>query len=109
MWLQEARVGLNEVGKPDLEGYRWVPGAEQWDLEGRAEGIAEQRGTLYSPSRILKSMVVGWVKEITQYHNIYADNQVMHFYRWLRSPSSLLHDPALHRTLHSMMKKLFLQ
>ncbi|XP_036870228.2 DNA polymerase epsilon catalytic subunit A isoform X5 [Manis javanica] len=62
-----------------------------------------------STFRILKSMVVGWVKEITQYHNIYADNQVMHFYRWLRSPSSLLHDPALHRTLHSMMKKLFLQ
>lgn len=59
--------------------------------------------------RILKSMVVGWVKEITQYHNIYADNQVMHFYRWLRSPSSLLYDPALHRTLHNMMKKLFLQ
>ncbi|XP_067406281.1 DNA polymerase epsilon catalytic subunit A [Emydura macquarii macquarii] len=59
--------------------------------------------------RILKSMVVGWVKEITQYHNVYADNQVIHFYRWLRSPASLLHDPALHRTLHGMMKKLFLQ
>uniref|UniRef100_A0A8C0HBU2 DNA polymerase epsilon catalytic subunit n=1 Tax=Chelonoidis abingdonii TaxID=106734 RepID=A0A8C0HBU2_CHEAB len=59
--------------------------------------------------RILKSMVVGWVKEITQYHNVYADNQVIHFYRWLRSPASLLHDPALHRTLHNMMKKLFLQ
>uniref|UniRef100_A0A8D1TG87 DNA polymerase epsilon catalytic subunit n=1 Tax=Sus scrofa TaxID=9823 RepID=A0A8D1TG87_PIG len=62
-----------------------------------------------STFRILKSMVVGWVKEITQYRNVYADNQVMHFYRWLRSPSSLLHDPALHRTLHGMMKKLFLQ
>ena len=60
-------------------------------------------------SRILKSMVVGWVREITQYHNVYADNQVMHFYRWLRSPSSLLYDPALHRTLHNMMKKVFLQ
>ncbi|XP_015221455.2 DNA polymerase epsilon catalytic subunit A [Lepisosteus oculatus] len=59
--------------------------------------------------RILKSMVVSWVKEITQYHNVYADNQVMHFYRWLRSPSSLLYDPALHRTLHNMMKKVFLQ
>lgn len=59
--------------------------------------------------RILKSMVVGWVKEITHYQNMYADNQVMHFYRWLRSPSSLLYDPALHRTLHNMMKKLFLQ
>lgn len=43
------------------------------------------------------------------YRNIYADNQVVHFYRWLRSPSSLLHDPTLHRMLHSMMKKLFLQ
>uniref|UniRef100_A0A8C5NU58 DNA polymerase epsilon catalytic subunit n=1 Tax=Jaculus jaculus TaxID=51337 RepID=A0A8C5NU58_JACJA len=62
-----------------------------------------------STFRILKSMVVGWVKEITQYHNIYADNQVMHFYRWLQSPCSLLHDPVLHRTLHNMMKKLFLQ
>ncbi|XP_036290221.1 DNA polymerase epsilon catalytic subunit A isoform X1 [Pipistrellus kuhlii] len=62
-----------------------------------------------STFRILKSMVVGWVREITQYRNVYADNQVMHFYRWLRSPSSLLHDPALHRTLHGMMKKLFLQ
>ncbi|XP_062890220.1 DNA polymerase epsilon catalytic subunit A isoform X2 [Mobula hypostoma] len=59
--------------------------------------------------RILKSMVVGWVKEITHYQNMYADNQVMHFYRWLRSPSSLLYDPALHRTLQNMMKKLFLQ
>ncbi|KAH0625488.1 hypothetical protein JD844_015027, partial [Phrynosoma platyrhinos] len=59
--------------------------------------------------RILKSVVVGWVKEITQYHNVYADNQVIHFYRWLRSPTSLLYDPALHRMLHNMMKKLFLQ
>ncbi|XP_057689041.1 DNA polymerase epsilon catalytic subunit A-like isoform X1 [Corythoichthys intestinalis] len=59
--------------------------------------------------RILKSMVVGWVREITQYHNVYADNQVMHFYRWLHSPNSLLYDPALHRTLHNMMKKVFLQ
>ncbi|XP_048412228.2 DNA polymerase epsilon catalytic subunit A isoform X2 [Stegostoma tigrinum] len=59
--------------------------------------------------RILKSMVVGWVKEITHYQNVYADNQVMHFYRWLRTPSSLLYDPALHRILHNMMKKLFLQ
>lgn len=69
----------------------------------------ERRVSFLFPCRILKSLVVGWVKEITQYHNVYADNQVIHFYRWLRSPNSLLYDPALHRTLHSMMKKLFLQ
>lgn len=29
--------------------------------------------------------------------------------RWLRSPSSLLYDPALRRILHNLMKKLFMQ
>jgi len=29
--------------------------------------------------------------------------------RWLRSPISLLYDPALRRTLHNLMKKLFMQ
>lgn len=31
------------------------------------------------------------------------------FFRWLRSPNSLLYDPALRRTLHTYMKKLFAQ
>lgn len=87
--------------EPRAQAAAWTVGV------GAAKG---QRHTLlHLPSRILKSMVVGWVKEIMQYHNVYADNQVVHFYRWLQSSSSLLHDPALHRTLHSMMKKLFLQ
>lgn len=93
--LQHLQVGLNS-----------------WPTE-RARRISSSDvcwpRSLHSTSRILKSMVVGWVREITQYHNVYADNQVMHFYRWLRSPSSLLYDPALHRTLHNMMKKVFLQ
>jgi len=29
--------------------------------------------------------------------------------RWLRTPGSLLYDPALRTTLHNLMKKLFLQ
>ncbi|TRY87471.1 hypothetical protein DNTS_035299 [Danionella cerebrum] len=76
-----------------------------------ATGVASYDETALCSNtfRIMKSMVVGWVREITQYHNVYADNQVMHFYRWLRSPSSLLYDPALHRTLLNMMKKIFLQ
>lgn len=32
-----------------------------------------------------------------------------HMYRWLRTPGSLLYDPALRATLHNLMKKLFLQ
>ncbi|KAF2978236.1 hypothetical protein EK904_005544 [Melospiza melodia maxima] len=79
------------------------------DIQSLAVNTVLQSHHSLLVGRILKSMVVSWVKEITQYHNVYADNQVIHFYRWLRSPSSLLYDPALHRTLHNMMKKLFLQ
>ncbi|XP_070548417.1 DNA polymerase epsilon catalytic subunit A-like isoform X2 [Ptychodera flava] len=59
--------------------------------------------------RIMKSMVHGWLHDVTMYKNVFADHQIMQFYRWLRSPNSLLYDPALRRTMHSFMQKLFLQ
>ena len=31
--------------------------------------------------RILKSMVHGWIRDVTQYHNVFADHQIIHFYR----------------------------
>merc|ERR1712032_1549453 len=39
----------------------------------------------------------------------YADRLLMEFYRWLRTPSSLFYDPLLHRMVHRLMKKVFLQ
>ncbi|XP_052824360.1 DNA polymerase epsilon catalytic subunit A-like [Octopus bimaculoides] len=59
--------------------------------------------------RILKTMIQGWVRDVTAYKNVFADNQIVHFYRWLRSPTALLYDPALRRTLNGMMRKIFLQ
>ncbi|CAL1540665.1 unnamed protein product, partial [Lymnaea stagnalis] len=59
--------------------------------------------------RILKMMVQGWLKDITSYQNQHADSQLLNFYRWIRSPNALLYDPALRRTLHNMMKKVFMQ
>ncbi|XP_046479124.1 DNA polymerase epsilon catalytic subunit 1 isoform X1 [Neodiprion pinetum] len=59
--------------------------------------------------KVLKTMVNSWLRDISEYRNVFADYQVIHFYRWLRSPSALLYDPALRRTLHNLMKKLFIQ
>lgn len=53
-----------------------------------------------------RSMVLSWVKDVAQYQNLLADEQVVFFYHWLRSPSSLLYDPALRRTLQKLMKKV---
>ncbi|XP_055866677.1 DNA polymerase epsilon catalytic subunit A-like isoform X1 [Biomphalaria glabrata] len=59
--------------------------------------------------RILKMMVQGWLKDVMSHQNHHADNQLIHFYRWIRSPNALLYDPALRRTLHNLMKKVFMQ
>lgn len=54
-------------------------------------------------------MVTGWVRDVTQYQNVLADELIMHFYQWLRSPAALTFDPALTRSLQRYMKKLFLK
>ncbi|XP_076662564.1 DNA polymerase epsilon catalytic subunit 1 [Halictus rubicundus] len=65
---------------------------------------------LCSPAfRALRSMVNAWLLDVSVYKNVFADYQIIHFYRWLRSPNALLYDPALRRTLHGYMKKLFIQ
>ncbi|XP_039270554.2 DNA polymerase epsilon catalytic subunit A-like [Styela clava] len=59
--------------------------------------------------RILKSMVQGWLRDVSVHRNELADFQLVHFYRWLGCRSSLLFDRALHKTLQNMMRKVFLQ
>ncbi|KAJ8379395.1 hypothetical protein SKAU_G00001730 [Synaphobranchus kaupii] len=112
--LQSQHVNDMEGGASLGVSFDVIQQASLEDMMSGNQGVSavasyDETALCSNTFRILKSMVVGWVKEITQYHNVYADNQVMHFYRWLRSPSSLLYDPALHRTLHNMMKKVFLQ
>ncbi|CDS37731.1 dna polymerase epsilon catalytic subunit a [Echinococcus multilocularis] len=59
--------------------------------------------------RVLRTMVVSLVKDVTQFKNPLADEQIIYFYHWLRSSTSLLYDPALRRTLQKLMKKVFLK
>jgi len=59
--------------------------------------------------RVLRSMVAYWLKDVSVNANVMADYQLVHFYRWLRSSHALLYDPALKKSLHNLMKKLFIQ
>lgn len=62
-----------------------------------------------SSFRILKQLVFSWLQEIVQNQNYFADNQLIHFYRYLRSPEAMLYDPALCKFVHGLMKKYFMQ
>ena len=78
-------------------------------LSGGSGGLASYDETaLAAPAfRVLRAMVGSWMRDVSVYKNLYADYQIVHFYRWLRNPSSLLFDPALRKTLLQLMKKLF--
>lgn len=59
--------------------------------------------------RVMRSMINGWLREVTMNRNVFSDFQIVHFYRWVRSSNALLYDPALRRALNNLMRKLFLQ
>lgn len=59
--------------------------------------------------RIMRSLVNSWLREVAIHRNVFADFQIVHFYRWVRSSTSLLYDPALRRNLNNLMRKIFLQ
>jgi DNA polymerase epsilon subunit 1 len=62
-----------------------------------------------SSFRLLKSLVTNWFRDVSTTNNPYADNLLINFYRWLCAGHSQMHDPALHRAVHRLMKKVFLQ
>lgn len=59
--------------------------------------------------KVMRSMVNSWLREVAIERNVFADFQIVHFYRWIRSSASFLYDPALRRNLNNLMQKIFLQ
>ncbi|XP_015904688.2 DNA polymerase epsilon catalytic subunit A [Parasteatoda tepidariorum] len=72
-------------------------------------GIYDESALCAGAFRVLRGMVVGWVREVLHYRNVFADNQIVNLYRWLRSPQSLLYEPAIKQILSNLMKKMFTQ
>ncbi|GLG99117.1 DNA polymerase epsilon catalytic subunit [Gryllus bimaculatus] len=96
-----AGVSFDSIPQASLEEMMGAPGAVLPTYDETA---------LCSPAfRVLRSTVGAWLKDVTLHKNVFADFQIQHFYRWLRSPNALLYDPALKRNLHNLMKKLFMQ
>ncbi|RXK36753.1 DNA polymerase epsilon catalytic subunit A [Tremella mesenterica] len=63
---------------------------------------------------ILKSLVRGWFLDKARAHvkgsnHSPSDLVVDQFWRWISSPTSCMFEPALHRFLHGLMRKVFLQ
>jgi DNA polymerase epsilon subunit 1 len=108
---------LHSVIVNELEG---SGGATAFDstshtLDEYAGGEAQRDLTLgesnVSPKTfgILKNMVKTWLLDKIQSNNSPASLTVDHFWRWISSSISHMHDPSIHRFVHGLMRKTFIQ
>lgn len=106
---------VNDIeGTSTFVAFDNTPQVSLQEIVSRGAGVAtlpsyDETALCSVAFKILKTMVNSWLRDVSEYRNVFADYQVIHFYRWLRSPSALLYDPALRRMLHNLMKKLFIQ
>ena len=112
--LQSSHINDYEGGTVSSISFDFIP---QASLEQMLEsGVSSSNilstfdeAALCSPTfKILRGMVWSWVKDIHN-GNEMADILQQHFYRWLKSPTSLLYEPGLCRMIHKLMKKIFVQ
>ncbi|KAL9391175.1 hypothetical protein Peur_015095 [Populus x canadensis] len=73
-----------------------------YDQSGFDEATSSASGL-----RVLKQLIQRCLADAVTSGNVFADAILQHLYRWLCSPQSKLHDPALHRILHKVMQKVF--
>eukprot|EP00741_Cyanophora_paradoxa_P006031 tig00000970_g5849.t1 len=55
----------------------------------------------------LRGLVRDVWMDLCETRNEQADSLLTHLYRWLRSPRSLFYDPALHRYVQGLVKRVF--
>ncbi len=59
---------------------------------------------------IIKSMVKAWLLDKVRYgFESPATLAIDHFWRWISSKASHMYDPGIHRFVHSLMRKTFIQ
>jgi len=84
-------------------------------IEERLNGVRKDRMTEFNESvsisgalRVLRSICARLIRDIKPGESDFADQLIISLYRWVRSPASLLYDPAVEQAVFTMMRKLCL-
>ncbi|KAL3923554.1 MAG: hypothetical protein SGILL_001593, partial [Bacillariaceae sp.] len=84
----------------------------QFDNAGSSFKLTEPIGDEMSTATslpMLRALVATWLKDAFASNNEVADSLLHHVYRFVSSPEVRLHDPALHRAVHALMKGTFMR
>ena len=58
---------------------------------------------------MLRALVGAWLRDAFSLNSEIADTLLHHLYRLISNPDTMMHDPALHRVVHSLMKSTFVK
>jgi DNA polymerase epsilon subunit 1 len=58
---------------------------------------------------MIRALVAAWLRDAFVSNSEVADTMLHHIYRLISNPETLLHDPALHRVVHGLMKSTFMR
>lgn len=72
------------------------------NMEIHSNGMGLYNGTF----RILRSMVNGWLRELSLNKNVFSDYHIANFYRWIRTNKAFMYDPAICKALTILMEKI---
>ena len=83
--------------------------AEEGPSDGGRADVADDNDTCEQSFRVLRMLVQNWFVDVVRKDNPFADQLLVHFYRWVCSSSSLSHEPAVRGMLHRLMSKVFVR
>ncbi|GAA5968501.1 hypothetical protein JCM11641_007661 [Rhodosporidiobolus odoratus] len=99
-----------------------LEGGEGGGIDDAAHNLDDYaRGTAHAPHTLgdailptqtfnmVRSMVKAWSVEASKADGGHYRLMLDHFWRWISSPAAKLHDPALYRFVHGLMRKTFSQ
>jgi len=84
---------------------------------GAAPVVVGGSGVDLPAFRVLYNLIHQWTQDFlafsddakSKWRGDFSESLIGNFYRWVRSPASLLHDSLIHRTVHLLMKKIFMR
>ncbi|KAK8679767.1 hypothetical protein V6N13_145203 [Hibiscus sabdariffa] len=100
----DALIKSNQVN--EMEGGALL-GFDQDVHSGNEQCGFDEATACAAAFRVMKQLINRCLADAVSSENVFADAILQHLYRWLCSPQSKLHDPALHRILHKVMQKVF--
>lgn len=83
-------------------------GGEGFNSMKSAEPLGDEM-SMSTALPMLRALVGAWLKDAFSSNNEIADSMLHHIYRLVSNPNTLMHDPALHRVVHSLMKTTFMR